>query len=228
MTKDEARQLAFALPHSERFGREDFLVTSANEVAEAWVTRWPDWPNHCFLLTGPPGSGKSHLASIWAMHADAPRIAASDLDGNQSGLLSGHQAYAIDDIDRNVSEQAIFHLLNIAREEGLWLFLTASRGPDLAWPRLPDLASRLRALPTASLGPPDETLLRALLVKLFDERQLQVDADVIDYLMRRMERSHATARHIVAALDIEGLARGRRITRALAATILTRMEEGIG
>ena len=136
---------------------------------------------------------------------------------------------AIENIDDpNVSERALFHLLNSAREYGAWLLLTARRGPTAEWPALPDLASRLRALPVATLALPQGDLLRAVLVKLCDERQLVVEPDVIDYMFHRMERSLAMARQLIAALDSEALARGRPITRRVAAAVLAQLGDDDG
>lgn len=215
------RQLPLALELAPRFGEDDFLVTPANEAAHRWIARWPDWPARGLLLVGPPGAGKSHLAAIWAARAGTVPLPARDMREDLLRRAAPDTAVAVENIDDpGVSEHGLFHVLNTVRETGAWLLATARRAPDLAWPVLPDLASRLRALPCAELEPPDDMLLRAVLVKLFDDRQLAVDAGVIDYAVRRMERSLAAARFLVAALDREALARGRRVTRAMAADIL--------
>lgn len=217
------RQLAFDLPLDPRYGREDFLVSASNERAYALVEGWPDWPHPVLVLTGPPGSGKSHLASIWATRAHAWTIAAAAVTRERIPHLVSGGALVIEDADRGPrDEAALFHLLNVAREQGTALVLTGRPAAKEWGLATPDLLSRLRLAPCVEIAPPDDALLRAVLVKLFLDRQLVVDTSVVDLVALRIDRSLETARAIVAALDGEALSRGRRITRPLAAEILSR------
>ncbi len=218
---DAPKQLALDLPLQPRYGREDFLVSPSNERAYALIERWPDWPETTLVLSGPKGSGKSHLASIWAAAAHAWTIDAFEIQGSQVPHLVSNGALAVEDLDRGgIEEAALFHLINLARERRAFLLLTTSVPVDRLAIRTPDLLSRLRLAPSVLLDPPDDALLKAVLVKLFLDRQLVVDTSVVDYLALRIERSLAAAAEIVAALDREALSRGRRITRAMAADIL--------
>lgn len=214
------RQLALALPHAESFAREDFLTGTSNQAALAMVERWPDWPDRTLALIGPEGAGKSHLAAIWAEIAGARRVSARALGETDllSALATG--ALVVEDAPARLDERALFHLLNLVREEQAFLLMTA-RSPPAGWTvALPDLASRLRAIPLVSLSAPDDALLRALLVKLFADRQLAVDQTVIGYIATRIERSFAAARAAVGELDREALRLKRPVTRALAADTL--------
>lgn len=211
------RQLALALPHRQSYAREDFLSGPSNAVALALVDGWPDWPARAVALVGPEGSGKSHLADIWAAEAGARCISGSALqEASLPGALATG-AVVIEDVAENgIDERALFHLLNLAREEGAYALLTMRSSPagwDLT---LRDLASRLRALPVVTLAPPDDALLRALLVKLFTDRQIVVEESLIIYLVNRIERSCRAARDAVVELDREALRQKRPITRALA------------
>jgi chromosomal replication initiation ATPase DnaA len=214
------RQLALALGHDESFAREDFLAGPQNAAALALIERWPEWPARAILLVGPEGSGKSHLAAIWAARSGARIIAARELDEASVPALLASGALVVEDLATwHVEERALFHLLNLAREQNANLLFTA-RSPPGAWPvKLPDLVSRLRELPIVNLDPPDDALLRAVLVKLFADRQLAVDEALIAYLVTRMERSFAAARATVAALDREALRQQRPVTRALASEL---------
>jgi chromosomal replication initiation ATPase DnaA len=215
------RQLSFALGHRESFDRADFLCGPANETALALIDRWTDWPARAIALVGPEGSGKSHLAAIWANAAGARVIASRAIDAPSVPLALASGALAIEDADRSeLDEAALFHLLNLAREQSAYVLLTARKTPA-SWPtRLPDLASRLRALAVVTLHPPDDALLAAVLVKLFADRQLAVDERLIDFLVHRIERSFAAAQAAVAELDREAMRLKRPVTRALAAEIL--------
>ncbi|MGE0038418.1 MAG: chromosomal replication initiator DnaA [Xanthobacteraceae bacterium] len=201
--------------------REDFLGGPSNATALALIDAWPEWSSRAAVLAGPEGSGKSHLAAIWAQAAGARRVAARSLEeiGVPAALATG--AVVVEDAaPGEFDERALFHLLNLAREDEAFVLLTA-RTPPAGWLlAIRDLASRLKALPVVTLAPPDEVLLRAVLVKLFADRQLTVDESLIGYLATRIERSFAAARAVVAALDEEAMRRQRPLTRALAAEML--------
>jgi chromosomal replication initiation ATPase DnaA len=210
-----------ALPHAESLTRDDFLEGPANAAGLALVESWPDWPNRTMLLVGPEGSGKSHLAAIWAERAGARSTAAHALTaaGVPGALATG--ALVVEDLrPSDFDERALFHLLNLAREDEASVLITARLPPSAFEVELRDLRSRLRAIPTVSLLPPDDQLFRALLVKLCADRQLNVDESVVSYLATRIERSFAAARQAVELLDSEALRRGRPVTRALAAELL--------
>lgn len=210
------RQLALALDHAESYAREDFLSGSCNEAALKLIESWPDWPAKAVALAGPEGSGKSHLASIWAAEAGARAVSGRAL--NQSVLLAALATGAlVVEEAAGADERALFHLINLAREQDAFLLFTA-RSPPSIWPvAIPDLASRLRALPVIALQPPDDAVLRGVIVKLAADRQLGVDESVVRYLSEHIERSFAAARAAVIALDNEALRQGRAPTRALAA-----------
>ncbi len=215
------RQLALALDHAESFAREDFLSGPSNAAALAMIERWPDWGTPSLLLVGPEGSGKSHLAGIWAANAGARFLSARALAPAAVPMALATGALVIEDLlPGEFDERALFHLLNLAHEEEAFLLLTARTQPPGWTMAIADLASRLKALPIALLGAPDDALLRAVLVKLFADRQLIVDESLISYLVRRIERSLSAARAIVAALDHEAMRQQRPLTRALAAEIL--------
>jgi chromosomal replication initiation ATPase DnaA len=216
-----SQQLILALGYRESLAREDYLRGPCNAAALELIERWPDWPSPTIALVGPEGSGKSHLAAIWAATAGAPIIDGRRLEAAIVPQLLAAGALVIEEAGHpGIDEAALFHLLNLAKEERAYVLLTAGSAP-VGWPiALPDLASRLRALPVATLEPPDDATLAALLVKLFADRQLAVDEALISYLGKRIERSFAGARTAVAALDEAAMRLKRPVNRALAAEIL--------
>jgi chromosomal replication initiation ATPase DnaA len=221
-------QLALGFEHHESLAREDFLRMPSNAAALDTLDRWPDWPARTLVLAGPAGSGKSHLAAIWAARAGARILPAAALDEAVVPEALAAGALVLEDVKPGVDEVALFHLLNLARDAGTFLLLTA-QAPPAGWTlRLADLHSRLRAMPVLQLSPPDDALLRAVLVKLFADRQLAVDEGLLVYLERRIERSLAAARAVVAALDREGLRQKRPINRALAVELLGAAAEDPG
>lgn len=219
-------QLPLPLPSAPRYGREDFLAGKANAAALAHIERWPRWLSPAALIVGPEGSGKSHLAAIFARIAGATILRADHLTRERVPELARSGALVFEDFDRYpADESALFHLLNLARETGLFLVLTARLPPDRWGIRTPDLLSRLRLQPLLELAEPDDALLASLFVKHFADRQIQVEANVVTYAMARIERSYAAVQALVAALDRQSLVLKRPITRALVATMLGRPDE---
>jgi chromosomal replication initiation ATPase DnaA len=219
------RQLTLDLDHAESYARDDFLGGPSNAAALTLIDGWPDWPNRVVTLIGPEGSGKSHLASIWAEQAGARSIAARALRHSDVPAALATGALVVEDAAAGqFDETAMFHLLNLAREEGAFVLVTARIAPAAWTIRTPDLASRLKALPVVALAPPDDALLRALLVKLFADRQLAVDEQLVGYVATRLGRSFADARSAVVTLDQEAMRRQRPLTRALAADVLRTIE----
>jgi chromosomal replication initiation ATPase DnaA len=214
------RQLVLALDHAASFAREDFLAGPSNAAALALIERWPDWPDRIMALVGPEGSGKTHLASIWAEASGARCLSAKLLGDADLPAALATGALVLEDLDpAGLDERALFHLLNLAREEGAYLLITARAAPAGFPVGIRDLGSRLRAVPVVTLAAPDDALLRALIVKLAADRQLAVDEALVNYLGNRIERSFAAARAAVARLDVEALRRQRPATRALAAEL---------
>lgn len=211
------RQLVLDLDHSVSFAREDFLSGPSNVAALTLIERWPDWPDRIVALTGPEGAGKSHLAAIWADEAGARVLSAKFLSiADVPGTLATG-ALVVEDLEaEDLDEQALFHLINLAREEDAYVLLT-SRSAVASLPvTIRDLASRLRALPAVTVKSPDDALLRSLLVKLAADRQLVLDELVVNYLVNRIDRSFAAARTAIQTLDDEAMRRHRPVTRALA------------
>jgi chromosomal replication initiation ATPase DnaA len=222
-----ARQLPLDLRHEPSFAREDFLGAPANAEALRAIEAWPDWPGRMLLLVGPAGSGKSHLGAIWARRAAAAIVEAEALIDARPADLARAKALLIENADRlGAAEANLFHLINLARESEAYVLLTARGAPDDWGLKMPDLHSRLRLAPVVALGEPDEPLARAVLFKLFSDRQLAVEPAVIAYVALRIERSLGAARAIVEALDREALARGKAVTRAMAALVLKDAGEG--
>jgi chromosomal replication initiation ATPase DnaA len=211
------RQLALAFDHAESYAREDFFSGPCNEAALALIDCWPDWPANAIALVGPEGSGKTHLATIWATATGARVISAHALGETELQCALATGALVVEDVGVTVDERVLFHLINLAREEGAFLLFTARVAPS-AWPvAIPDVVSRLRAMPVATLQAPDDAMLRAVMIKLAADRQLALDESVVRYLLTHIERSFAAARAAVIALDNEALRQGRPPTRTLAA-----------
>ncbi len=223
-------QLPLALELRPALGRDDFLVAPGNEVAVAWIDRWPDWPGPALALYGPPGCGKTHLCQVWRAMSGAVQADAAALDANQPPeLLGAARACVLDGAEAALGvdaerERRVLHLYNLLSERGGHLLVTGRDAPARWACALPDLGSRLAAMTAARLAAPDDALIEAVLVKLFADRQLRVGSEVVRFLSARMERSFEAARALVAALDRAALADRRAVTVPLARRVLAEME----
>jgi DnaA regulatory inactivator Hda len=216
------QQLPFQFPVQTRYQLEDFLPGASNDAALRAVQQWAAEPAGAVLLRGPQASGKSHLASIWAREVGAAILSASALTQTQTpqAILQRYPALVVEDIEQLPASELLFHLLNHLKQHPAPLLLTVAEEACWAHFTLPDLRSRLQALPQATIHPPDEALLHAVLVKQFADRQLTIHPDVPDYLIRRAERSFAAIRTLVAKLDALASSRKKPITIALVREVL--------
>lgn len=231
------RQGAFDLEYRPDLAEEDFLVSDCNRNAWTAIRNWEKWPEKRLALTGPAESGKTHLASVWARKTGAARLHAAELSEARLQLLMQAPAVLVENVDRiallpepvrRPVETALFHLMNFTAAEGRPLLATGRAGPGRWEIQTPDLTSRLSAMPHVAIAPPDDAILSLVLDKLFRDRKQVVGRDVIDYLVLRMERSFAAAREMAAALDRRALAERRRITRPLAAELMSERAAGGG
>jgi len=222
----EPSQLALDLPHRTAMDATDFLVAPCNRTAVALLDRWPAWPGPALVLHGPEGCGKTHLTHVWRRRSGAVEIDRQALTVDAlPDLLGTARAAVVEDTDRGFDERALLHLHNLLAQDGGHLLLTGRAAPAAWGVALPDLASRLGAALTASVGAPDDALIGAVLIKHLNDRQLSVEPAVVTFLLARMERSFAAARALVAALDAAALSARRNITVPLAREVLRQLDE---
>ena len=214
-------QLTLDLPHRTALGAEDFLVSDCNRAAVRLIDAWPDWQDNVQLMTGPAASGKTHLAKVWQAMSSARSLDPDNLAIDFVDAMEASMPLVVEDLDRlDYDEKSLFHLLNLSREKRLAVLLTA-RGAPRSWRiALPDLLSRLNGVPSVEIGPPDEALIRTVLLKHFADRQLDIDPKVLTYLALHVDRSLAAAAAAVAAIDRAALATGRKIGRQLVMEVL--------
>ena len=219
-------QLVLDLGHRSAHGVEDYLVAPCNQDAVAWLDRWPNWPGPALALHGPAACGKTHLAHIWMNRSGAQLLSAGELSelALDRVMAQGHNVI-VDDAGSGIDECALLHLYNMIGEAGGNLLLAGRMPPSRWMVGLADLRSRLNSAPAFAIGRPDDALIGAVLVKLFGDRQVPVDGEVLAYVLARMERSFAAARTLVAALDRAALAAHRRITIPLAREVMAALED---
>ncbi len=219
-------QMALELPVENFVTREDIVEGTANSLAVVMIDSWPQWPGLVVVLAGPVGAGKSHIANVWANKANARVISMNYLSELGEDRANNRPLLLEDAKPDHIDETELFHILNAKRAANASIIITSRSWPSDWDIKLADLGSRLRAAQLVELGEPDDELLRKVLYKLFADRQLPVENNVIDFLVVRMERSLEAACQIVAQLDGKGLAQKRKITRHLAGEVLSGIETG--
>ena len=218
-------QLTFDLGHRLAQGRDDFLVAASNQDAVSWIDLWPEWPAPALILYGPAACGKTHLAAVWRAQSQAVLIDPQTLSTQSADTIFAQgEHFMIDPVDPWIGDRAaettLFHLYNLAKENNRTLLMTMRVPPVRLGFAIPDLASRLRAAPGVAIQAPDETLLGAVLVKMFADRQLNIGEDVLNYILPRMERSFAAARDLVEKADQVALAEKRPVSVPLIRHVL--------
>jgi len=217
-------QLALDFDFRPAFSGEDFLVAPPNAEAVGWLDAWPAWSGPALVIFGPEGSGKTHLAQVFRTISAAIMVSPADLRESQPPSYLGDAPAAVLENAEAVLgqglEEAVLHLYNHLKETGRHLLLTATQPPARWKIGLKDLSSRLNTATLAGIGAPDDALIAAVLVKQFADRQLKVDGEVITYMLARMERSFAAARHLVESIDALSLAERRSITVPLVRKVL--------
>ncbi|QEE47323.1 hypothetical protein FVA81_23150 [Rhizobium sp. WL3] len=222
-----AEQLPLAFEHGSATGRDDLLVSERMAAAVSIVDAWPDWPSPVVILTGPEGSGKSHLAQIFRDISGATDILPQPGEGASQASATGPVLF--EDADRRgFDEVELFHVINAVRQHGTTLLITSRSFPPSWNVQLADLNSRLKAATVVEIGTPDEDLLGQLIAKLFADRQLYIDDKIVGYIVSRMERSFLAAQVVVDRMDRLALARRVKITRSLAAEVLETLEAADG
>lgn len=218
---EAAGQLLLDLAQRPALGAEDFLISSANRAAASAIDQWPHWPQASMLVVAPPRAGKTHLGNVWRLKSGATRLSAGALREDDIAFSGG--ALLVEDLHAGIAnERVLFHLLNLVRERKLSMLLTSRIPAGELKVELPDLRSRLRALPIVAIANPDEALLKAVLVKQFADRQLTVEPHVVNHIALHMEQSMQAAATIVAEIDRTAMSTHRKVTRALAAEVLAR------
>ncbi len=221
-----AQQLVLPLPVRAALGRDDFFIAPCNAMAVHQLDAWQNWPRHKLALIGPTGAGKTHLAHVWATQSSAEIIDAKNID---LARLENAPAVVVEggeNICGNpAAQEQLFHLHNAMNASKRPLLLTGRNAPARWNIVLPDLVSRLSAIPLVHLETPDDSLLGMMMVKLFSDRQVSVGPELIAYLLKHMDRSYGAAVMLVNELDKAAFSAKRPLTVPLAKQILAGLHE---
>ena len=223
--KKNITQLALDFPHRPSLGREDFMVAGCNIEAVSTIDLWPSWPYFSICIYGPSGCGKTHLANVFAQMVALNTPHPYRIPFIKANQLSKDMVHSIFDISKQIviedlhtlnNQEALFHLYNTYRDLGGNILFTSEMAPARINFSLPDLRSRMNIVPALEIKAPDDDLLMALLVKLFMDRQITPSQELINYLLKNIQRSFSYTRKVVEEIDNISLAKKRTISIAIA------------
>ena len=212
MNSSVNQQLILNLRSLPSMGRNDYFVSEVNKEAVSWLDSWPNWTTFGFIVCGPLGSGKSHLAQVLKTLSHGDIIEAKDISNKNIDQLSEKKCLIIENLESHTSETLLFHLYNMLLENKNNLMLTSKLNMSQINFELPDLKSRLLSMPQVNIGFPDDRLLKNLLIKQFLDKGILVEMDVIDYLIKRIDRSFEAISKLVAKIDFKSLEKAKKIT----------------
>jgi len=217
-------QLKFRFESRKAVGREDFLVTNSNKYAVDFLDKWPNWDSSSAIIFGPRGCGKTHIANVWSLRSKAKFLGVKEiLEKPIEKIFDNYRSFVLEDfsaLKSPVQEEKILHFYNLLNEKKFFLLITLRSSLRNLSITLPDLRSRLNSIPSFEINEPDDDLLGAVLIKLFFDRQLKVDHDVILFLLKRIERSFSSLNKVVKELDNAALDQKRKITIPFVRSIL--------
>jgi len=212
MNSSVNQQLILNLRSLPSMGRNDYFVSEVNKEAVSWLDSWPNWTTFGFIVCGPLGSGKSHLAQVLKTLSHGDIIEAKDISSKNIDQLSEKKCLIIENLESLTSETLLFHLYNMLLENKNNLMLTSKFNMSQINFELPDLKSRLLSMPQVNIDFPDDRLLKNLLIKQFLDKGILVEMDVIDYLIKRIDRSFEAISKLVAKIDFKSLEKAKKIT----------------
>ena len=218
-----SQQLTFSLSYKEALEKEDFFLSRCNLNAATVLGNWDNWTFGMMVLVGPKYSGKTHLCSVWAKETNALRINVKEVNDKLDHCLR-MDFVCIEDIDTIIEleekrkkdiEEALFHLINHFVQRGKKALFSAKKMPHHWQLSLKDLESRMLSFNKVSIKEPDDKLILALLLKLFNDRQVKVGHEELKHIALRIDRSFSGMNEFVQLLDKKSLTLQRKINYSL-------------
>ena len=202
-------QLIFDFPTSKIYLKEDFYITGSNSEVFNYLDSWPKWSKNMINIFGPHGSGKSHLASIFNKKVPSVMLDCNKLSNNIFIELKSKQALIIENLRKEVPEDLLYSIFNTINQENKYLVITSLNSINSYNFTLPDLNSRIKSMLGFEIKLPDDNLIFVILLKSFSDRQIKVEKKIIEYIIKRIDRSYESISKFVSLLDKNSLAKGK-------------------
>lgn len=217
-------QIQFSFANNDNYNSEEFILSTSNHEAYDWLAKWPNENStyKTLIMYGVIGSGKSHLSNIWLKRNEARYIYSEQFEKIIScDLLESNSKYLCEDIERISDEVMFFNFINYANRKNSYILFTSNKNPKDITFKLPDLESRILSIPTVKINPPDDDMLKMILIKFFSDRQLRISREVIDFIINRSDRSIYYLQDIVSKIDIMSMQKHKNITIPFIKQVLT-------
>ncbi|MAR79341.1 MAG: hypothetical protein CMM18_03820 [Rhodospirillaceae bacterium] len=215
-------QYNFEFKNIPAFERKDFIVSSSNFEAVSWLDKWPNWEKSGIFFYGAPGSGKTHLIHSWKFKTGGLILNEKNSSNFSINKIYENKHLAVDNASK-IPEKTLLHVINICIEEKGTIFILDREAPARWEVSLKDLESRLRAMTTVELKNPDDKLIEQLFFKLFYDRQIKINDDVVKYLVKRVERDFEYIQSIVEIIDTKSFSYKKEITIPFVAGVLKKI-----
>ena len=211
-----SKQLYFEMPNKTSLGVEDYIVTDSNSFAFDLIVKMVKGEINFGLISGPPYSGKTHLSKI--LIKNASNYKSFYIDRDYQNILDEFEVsdiFILENIDKvkhDKTEQHLFHIINLVKENNKKLLMTSRKSISEIDLSLEDLKSRLNSILEAKIKEPDDQLMELILIKIFNDKQLKINPNVIDFLMSRLVRSYKSINLFIEKIDKFSLEKGKKIT----------------
>ena len=214
-----SKQLYFDMPDKTALGIEDYIITESNSFAFDLISRMIKGEINQGVISGPSFSGKTHLSKILIKNIGSNESLYIDRDyKNIIERVGSSNLIVIENIDKVLedrSEEDLFHIINFTKESDKKLLMTSGKSISNIEFKLEDLKSRLNAILEAKIMQPDDELMKLVLIKIFNDKQLLINPNVINFLKSRLERSYKSINDFIEKIDKFSLEKGKKITIAL-------------
>ena len=201
-------QLILKFPSHKAYKKEDFYVSSSNEEAYELINSWPKWIKRTVNIFGPSGSGKSHLVSILKSKTSCLNILQKDLTDDIFFEFKTKEFLIIENFNGEVSEELLFSLWNTALQDNKYLLITSLKPINSYKFKLEDLISRINSSLIVGIKLPSDDLISVILSKNFSDKQISVEKNHIDYIVKRIDRSYEKISQFILTLDKYSLKKG--------------------
>jgi len=213
-------QLILKFPSKKIYLKEDFYVSPSNIKAYDFINSWPKWIKRIVNIFGPPGSGKTHIASILKSKTSVLEIDSGTLDDKVFFKFKTKEVLIIKNLNEDISENLLYSLWNTALQDNKYFLITSNKPINSYKFKLKDLISRINSCPCIGIELPSDDLISVILAKNLSDKQIKVEKSHIDYIVKRIDRSYEKIAQFILTLDKYSLKKGSPFSLKLIKEVL--------
>ena len=206
------QQLVFKFPFKINYSKKDFFVSKSNFEAYKLIESWPNWPDKWINIFGPKGCGKTHLTMILKNKINIKILNPEDLDSNFESKLNNFDFFVIENYENNINEEILFSFLNFMKLKDSFLLINSSQSLKSLKIKLNDLKSRLKSFIELGINLPDDDMVQVIILKNFSDKQISINNNVLNYIIKNIDRSYENIFKFLRDIDKESLVSGNAIS----------------